>query len=314
MNSKFEITQFIKQKAIEVGFNAIGISKAQKLVGFDTALDNWLANNYHGEMAYMERNQNKRTDPTLLVEGAKSIISFLISYYPEKKQTKQVPQISKYAYGTDYHFVLKDKMQELWDFIKELYPDLNGRMFVDSAPVSDKLWAVQAGLGWLGKNACLINREIGSFVFICELIVNIELDYDEPYRSNFCGSCTKCIDACPTQAIVQPGVIDSRKCISYLTIENKTDTIPQKYSGQLENRMFGCDTCQDVCPWNNKPLTTKVKEFLSIPEVFILDEDAWENMGKEDFNRIFKSSPLKRAKYKGIKRNLDFINSKSSKK
>jgi len=302
-----KISQLIKQKALEVGFNAVGIAKAEKLAGFDTSLKRWLGDEFHGEMSYMERNQEKRTDPTLLVEGAKSVISLLISYYPENKQEKQLPQISKYAYGTDYHFVLKDKMQLIWDFIKETNPILDGRMFVDSAPVSDKLWAVQAGLGWLGKNSCLINREIGSFVFICELIVNIELDYDEPYRSNFCGSCTKCIDACPTQAIVQPGVIDGRKCISYLTIENKNDFIPDEFKGKLGNRMFGCDICQDVCPWNKEPLTTKVKEFSSIPEVFTLDTNAWENMDKTEFNKTFKSSPLKRAKFDGIKRNFNFL-------
>lgn len=307
METNLTISQQIKQKALELGFNAVGISKAQKIDGFEASLKSWLASGFHGEMSYMERNQDKRCDPTILVEGAKSVISLLVSYYPEKKQSEHLPQISKYAYGTDYHYVLKDKMQNLWDFIKETFPDLEGRMFVDSAPVSDKLWAVQAGLGWIGKNSCLINREIGSFVFICELIVNIELEYDEPYRSNFCGSCTKCIDACPTKAIVQPGVIDSRKCISYLTIENKTDHIPNEFKSKLEDRMFGCDTCQDVCPWNKEPLTTKVKEFLSIPEVFTLDAEAWEKMEKTEFNKIFKLSPLKRSKYEGIKRNLSFI-------
>ncbi len=308
MSNKSEISKSIKQKALDLGFSGVGIAKAEKLQGFDTALDSWLTNDYHGEMTYMERNKEKRSDPTILVEGAKSVISLITSYYPQILQNTSVPQLSKYAYGTDYHFVLKDKMNLLWDSIKEHNPELSGRMFVDSAPVPDKLWAVQAGLGWLGKNSCLINKEIGSFVFISELIVNIELEYDEPYRSNFCGSCTKCLDACPTKAIVQPGVIDSRKCISYLTIENKNDTIPQEFKGKLENRYFGCDICQDVCPWNKTPLTTRVKEFSPKDEVLNLDIEAWNNMEKEEFNKLFKTSPLKRAKYSGIKRNLSFTN------
>lgn len=311
MCSKLQISELIKQKAIELGFNAVGIAKANKLQGFDIVLDKWLANKFHGEMSYMERNKEKRSDPRILVEGAKSIISLITSYYPESKQPEGVPKLSKYAYGNDYHFILKDKMNLLWDYIKEHYTDLDGRIFVDSAPVSDKLWAVQAGLGWIGKNACLINKEIGSFVFISELIINIELDYDEPYRSNFCGSCTKCIDACPTKAIVQPGVIDSRKCISYLTIENKNDSIPEEFKGQLENRYFGCDTCQDVCPWNKAPLQTCIDEFKPNNDVLNLDEDSWNRMERQEFNKLFKTSPLKRAKFSGIKRNLNFINRKN---
>ncbi len=310
LSNKSKISDLIKLKAIELGFSAVGIAKAEKLQGFDIALNSWLSNNFHGEMSYMERNKEKRSDPTILVEGAKSVISLITSYYPQTVQSNTVPQLSKYAYGTDYHFVLKDKMNILWAYIKEYYPNLDGRIFVDSAPVSDKLWAVQAGLGWLGKNSCLINKEIGSFVFISELIVNVELEYDEPYHSNFCGSCTKCIDACPTNAIVQPGVIDSRKCISYLTIENKSDTIPQEFKGKLENRYFGCDTCQDVCPWNKTPLITSINEFKPTPEVLNLDFEAWDKMEKQEFNKLFKSSPLKRAKYSGIKRNVEFISSK----
>jgi epoxyqueuosine reductase len=198
-------------------------------------------------------------------------------------------------------------MKLLWDFIYEYFPLLEGRLFVDSAPVSDKLWAVNSGLGWLGKNSCLINKEIGSFVFISELIVNIDLEYDEPYRSNFCGSCTKCIDQCPTQAIVQPGVIDSNKCISYQTIENKEDSIPDEFAGKFENRVFGCDICQDVCPWNKHPLTSLIKEFEPSNELLNLDVKAWQSMEKDEFNMIFKNSPLKRAKFKGLKRNIHFL-------
>lgn len=306
------ISNQIKSKALAIGFSAVGISKAEKLKGFDSSLERWLKDGYHGEMQYMERNKEKRSDPTMLVEGAKSVISLLTSYYPSEVQNSDLPQVSKYAYGTDYHFVIKDMMQELWDFIENLYPDLLGRMFVDSAPVSDKLWAAQSGLGWLGKNSCLINREIGSFVFISELIINLDLEYDEPYRSNFCGSCTKCIDECPTQAIVQPGVIDSNKCISYLTIENKEDSIPNEFSNKLGNRIFGCDTCQDVCPWNKAPLTTKIDGFKPISFIMDSNEYAWQNIEKPEFNQLFKSSPLKRSKYAGIKRNIDFVFDKNA--
>ncbi|MBI9068725.1 MAG: tRNA epoxyqueuosine(34) reductase QueG [Salinivirgaceae bacterium] len=297
----------IKEKALEIGFNGVGISKAEELPGFNHSLERWLKSGYHAGMQYMERNKEKRCDSTLLVEGAKSVISFLTSYYPQNKQPENIPQISKYAYGIDYHFVLKERMQLLWDYIKESFPELEGRMFVDSAPVSDKLLATKAGLGWIGKNSCLINKEMGSFVFICELIINIELDYDEPYASNFCGTCTKCIDACPTKAIVQPGVIDSNKCISYLTIENKDESIPEIFKGQLQNRIFGCDICQDVCPWNKKPLITNINEFKPSDGLFTLDIDAWKTMDSDKFNQLFKKSPLKRAKFKGLLRNVSFL-------
>lgn len=305
--SQDKATRLIKQKAFDIGFNGIGISKAEKLDGFENALSSWLGSGYHAGMQYMERNIEKRVDPTVLVSGAKSVISLITSYYPEKTQAKDIPQIAKYAYGTDYHFVLKDRMKLLWDFMLECFPLLDGRIFVDSAPVSDKLWAVKSGLGWLGKNSCLINKEIGSFVFISELIVNIDLEYDEPYRSNFCGSCTQCIDQCPTQAIVQPGVIDSNKCISYQTIENKEDSISNALVGKFGNNIFGCDICQDVCPWNKQPLTTLIKEFEPSNEFWSLDIKAWQSMEKEEFNKLFKYSPLKRAKYQGLKRNVHFV-------
>lgn len=307
--SKSKLSSLIKVKALELGFSDVGISKAEKLEGYEEQYRKWLKAGYNAQMEYMERNIEKRVDPTILVEGAKSVISLLISYYPKEQQPLDIPQISKYAYGTDYHFVVKDKMTILWDFIKEHYPTLEGRIFVDSAPVPDKLWAVKSGLGWIGKNSCLINREIGSFVFISELIVNIELEYDKPYRSNYCGSCTKCIDACPTDAIVQPGIIDSNRCISYQTIENKSDTIPEELKGKFSNRLFGCDICQDVCPWNKKPITTLVNEFAPTKELISLDFEAWQKMQKEEFNRLFKKSPLKRAKFEGLKRNLEFLDS-----
>jgi epoxyqueuosine reductase len=304
------LSEMIKQKALEIGFHGVGIAKAEKLQGFDTMLERWLHKGHHADMEYMNRNQEKRSDPTLLVPDAKAVVSLIISYYPYRLQDEAVPQIAKYAYGTDYHFVLKEKMQLLWDYFKEQVPELDGRMFVDSAPVSDKLWAVKAGLGWLGKNSCLINKEIGSFVFICELIVNIDLLPDEPYLSNYCGSCTKCIDACPTQAIVQPGVIDSNRCISYHTIENKQETINEKFKDKFGSRIFGCDVCQDVCPWNKKPLLTRENSFKPADEFYKLDLMAWNSMEKETFNRMFKKSPLKRAKFSGLQRNMQFIQSK----
>ncbi|MCK9206019.1 MAG: tRNA epoxyqueuosine(34) reductase QueG [Salinivirgaceae bacterium] len=307
MNPLQHFSQQIKDKALEVGFDGVGISKAEKLDSFETSLNQWLQAGCHAGMEYMERNQEKRTDPTVLVPGARSVVSFILSYYPQELQPEHLPQIAKYAYGTDYHQVLKDKIQQVWDFIKEKEPSLDGRIFVDSAPVSDKLWAVKAGLGWLGKNSCLINKEIGSFVFIGEMVINLELAYDEPYPSNYCGSCTQCIDACPTGAIVKPGVIDSNRCISYLTIENKSDSIPSAFSGKFGLRIFGCDTCQDVCPWNKKPLLTREKAFTSSPEVLTVTHQQWESMDTTEFKRFFKNSPLQRAKLKGLQRNVRFI-------
>jgi epoxyqueuosine reductase len=307
--TKTDITQKIKEKALELGFNGVGIARAEKLSGFADALKGWLAKGYHAEMDYMARNQEKRSDPTELVPGVKSVISLITSYYPAQLQNSGHPQIAKYAYGTDYHFVLKDRMKELWKYLEVLFPELDGRIFVDSAPVSDKLWAVKSGLGWLGKNSCLINKEMGSFVFISELLVNVELTYDEPYASNFCGSCTLCIDACPTQAIVQPGVIDSRRCISYQTIENKNESIDEELKGKFKNRIFGCDICQDVCPWNKKPLITSVEEFKPSDSFLMLDSDAWNAMDESVFNQLFKKSALKRAKLKGMQRNLRFVQS-----
>jgi len=305
-----QISDLIKNKAFEIGFNGVGIAKAEKIEGFQEILSDWLQAGYHANMQYMERNVDKRVDPTVLVSGAKSVISLITSYYPEKEQPSELPKIAKYAYGTDYHIVLKDKMQQLWDFIEDFYPELEGRIFVDSAPVSDKLWAVKSGLGWIGKNSCLINKEIGSFVFISELIVNIELSYDEAYGLNFCGSCTKCIDNCPTKAIIEPGVIDSNKCISYQTIENKELKIPEEFLGKFENSLFGCDICQDVCPWNKKPLTTVVNEFYPKTDLFELDTERWQNISVEEFNTIFKKSALKRAKHSGLRRNIGFLSRK----
>lgn len=309
---KKEITALIKQKALEIGFNAVGISKAEKIDGFSQKYHEWLKAGYHAGMDYMERNIEKRENPKILVEEAKSVISLLTSYYPEQKQPVNIPQIAKYAYGVDYHFVIKDMMRQLWDFIAEQFPELNGRIFVDSAPVPDKYWAVKSGLGWIGKNSCLINKKTGSFVFISELIINIELDYDNSFTKNYCGTCTKCIDACPTNAIVSEGKIDSNRCISYQTIENKTDIIPAELKGKFSNRLFGCDICQDVCPWNKNPITTEIEQFKPAGFIFSLTKEKWEQMDNMEFNRLFKNSPLKRAKLSGIKRNLKFLDNLNS--
>ncbi|OFX43193.1 MAG: tRNA epoxyqueuosine(34) reductase QueG [Bacteroidetes bacterium GWA2_40_14] len=307
-SDKSKISQFIKEKAMEIGFDGVGISKAEKLEGFEQPFQQWLKAGYHAGMEYMERNLEKRVDPTVLVPGAKSVVSFILSYYPQELQPEQLPQIAKYAYGTDYHVMLKDKIQQVWDFIKTTEPSLDGRIFVDSAPVSDKLWAVKAGLGWLGKNSCLINKEIGSFVFIGEMVINLELAYDEPYPSNYCGSCTQCIDACPTGAIVKPGTIDSNRCISYLTIENKSDSISSEFSGKFGQRIFGCDTCQDVCPWNKKPLTTHEKRFIPDNQALWFTTNDWLTMEEPFFKETFKDSSIKRAKLSGMQRNVRFVN------
>jgi epoxyqueuosine reductase len=294
------------EKAKSIGFLNYGISKAGEIVGFSKILQDWLDNNYHADMLYMARNKEKRCDVTRLVEGAKSVISLVHSYYPEKVQAKGKPVFSKYAYGQDYHDVLKDKMQQLWDFLKNYYPNLQGRIFVDSAPVSDKLWAVQAGLGWLGKNSCLIHPDYGSFVFICELIVNIELPANEPFKSHFCGSCSKCIEACPTQAIVKPGVIDSNKCISYLTIENRNE-ISDALANAIGENIFGCDICQDVCPWNKKSVLHRESSFNLKAEIESYSYEDWNSIEQEDFSKIFKGSPVKRTKYAGFKRNFNVV-------
>jgi epoxyqueuosine reductase len=305
--TKDKLSNLIKEKALLLGFDAVGIAKAEKLPKYAQRYDDWIKSGYHAKMKYMERNIEKREDPSILVEGAKSIISLVISYYPKKLQSEDIPQIAKYAYGDDYHDIIKNKMRLLWDFIKEIYPKLDGRIFVDSAPIPDREWAVNTGLGWIGKNGCLINKEIGSFTFISELVVNIELQYDKPYTKNYCGSCTKCIDACPTDAIVKDGVIDSNRCISYQTIENRDDEIPKELTGLFKNRLFGCDICQDVCPWNKNPLTSHIEEFNPYPEVLSFDRDAWSSISKSEFNKIFKKSPIKRAKYEGVMRNIKFL-------
>lgn len=297
----------IKQKALELGFLACGISKAAYLADEKERLENWLSAGMNGEMEYMARNREERLDPRLLHEGTQSVISVLLNYYPcEKQLDPEAPVLSKYAYGTDYHFVLKDKLNELLKFIQEEIESCNGRAFVDSAPVLDKAWAVRSGLGWIGKNTNLISVEHGSFFFIGELLVDLELKTDERIVSNHCGNCTRCIDACPTQAIVAPYVVDARRCISYQTIEQR-GAIDEALKGQFKDRVFGCDICQDVCPWNLKSEPHQEAAFDPHPRLMSLSRHDWQQMDESLFSELFRKSAVKRTKYSGLVRNLKFI-------
>jgi epoxyqueuosine reductase len=282
-----------------------GISKAGFLEQEAPRLEAWLNQNRHGQMQYMENHFDKRLDPTKLVEGSKSVISLLLNYYPQQFQRDDSYKISKYAYGTDYHFVIKDKLKELLHCIQEQVGDVHGRAFVDSAPVLDKAWAAKSGLGWIGKHSNLLSKQTGSFYFIAELIVDLDLDYDTPVTDH-CGSCTACIDACPTQAIVEPYKVDGSKCISYFTIELKNE-IPSSVSGQFDDWMFGCDVCQEVCPWNRFSKAHKEPLFDPHPDVLSNSKKDWEDITKEVFSEIFKKSPLKRTKFEGLRRNIEFL-------
>lgn len=305
ISSKSNYTKLIKTEAKRLGFLSCGISKAAFLEEEAPRLEAWLNKNMNGEMQYMENHFDKRLDPTKLVEGSKSVVSLLLNYYPVEQQTKDSYKLSKYAYGTDYHFVIKDKLKSLLSFIQEEIGEVDGRAFVDSAPVLDKAWAAKSGLGWIGKHSNLLTQRVGSFYFIAELIIDLELDYDLP-TTNHCGSCTACIDACPTQAITEPFVVDGSKCISYLTIELK-ENIPSEFKGKMDDWMFGCDVCQDVCPWNRFSKTHNEPLFNSHPELLSMTKKDWEEITEDTFKKIFKKSPVKRTKYSGLKRNINFL-------
>ncbi len=300
---KNQNTAFIKQEAARLGFLSCGISKAGFLEDEAPRLENWLNQNMHGQMAYMENHFDKRLDPTKLVEGSKSVVSLLLNYYPQEKQNPESYKISKYAYGRDYHFVIKDKLRELLFSIQTHIGQVEGRAFVDSAPVLDKAWAAKSGLGWIGKNANLLTQKTGSFYFIAELIIDLELAYDHP-TTDHCGTCTACLDACPTQAIVAPYVVDGSKCISYFTIELK-DNIPQAYHGKFDDWIFGCDVCQDVCPWNRFSKPHREPLFNPNPELLAMSKSDWEEITQETFAKVFKDSPVKRAGFAGFKRNIE---------
>jgi epoxyqueuosine reductase len=306
MNLGSKYTNLIKTEANRLGFVSCGLSRAQFLEEEAPRFEKWLNNNMHGDMQYMENHFDKRLDPTKLVEGSKSVISLLLNYYPsEKQQDKTAPKISKYAYGLDYHYVIKDKLKQLLEFIQQEIGEIHGRAFVDSAPVLDKAWAAKSGLGWMGKHTNLLMQQLGSFYFIAELIVDLELDYDLP-TTDHCGSCTACIDACPTEAIVEPYVVDGSKCISYFTIELK-ENIPTEFKGQFDNWMFGCDVCQDVCPWNRFSKPHKEPLFNPHPELLAMTKKDWEEITEETFKKVFKDSAVKRTKFSGLRRNIQFL-------
>ena len=305
INSKETYSKFIKAEAKRLGFLSCGISKAGFLEQEAPRLEKWLKNNQNGQMSYMENHFDKRLDPTLLVDDAKSVVSLLLNYYPSEAQNQESFKISKYAYGQDYHFVIKDKLKELLHSIQENIGEVSGRAFVDSAPVLDKAWAAKSGLGWIGKNSNLITQKVGSFYFIAELIIDLELEYDHAVTDH-CGSCTACIDACPTQAIVAPYIVDGSKCISYYTIELK-ENLPEEMKGKFDEWMFGCDTCQDVCPWNRFSKPHSEPLFDPNPDLLSFTKKDWLEITEETFRAVFKNSPIKRTKFDGLKRNIKFL-------
>ena len=300
-------TNLIKNEAARLGFDYCGIAKAGALDEDARRLESWLTKGFHGSMKYMENHFDLRIDPTRLVPGAKSVITLMLNYFPSRQQTDGAPKISKYAYGRDYHEVIREKLKELLHFIKHEIGEVNGRGFVDSAPVLERSWAVRSGLGWIGKNGNLISKEAGSFFFLATLITDLSLHYDDPFSKDYCGTCRRCIDACPTDAITKGKEINGSKCISYFTIELKEMLIPDEQKGKFNNWMFGCDVCQDVCPWNRFSKPSSDPALIQLPEVLNFTTAEWEALTEESFKRIFKQSPLMRSKYKGIQRNLKFI-------
>ena len=302
-------TTLIKNKAQQLGFDFVGISKADFLSEEAPRLEKWLKEERHGKMTYMENHFDKRLDPRLLVDGAKSIVSLLINYYPEKTQINDSYKISKYAYGQDYHHVIKGKLKTLLNFIQEAIGEVNGRGFIDSAPVMDKAWAQKSGLGWIGKNNNLITKDNGSFFFIAELILDLELDPDGPVK-DYCGTCTKCIDACPTDAIYDNHKVDGSKCISYLTIELKDSLISKEFQNNMNDWIFGCDICQDVCPWNKFSSPHQESAFLANDKLLDYSKRDWEEITQDVFSEIFQKSAVKRTKFSGLTRNINFVSKK----
>jgi epoxyqueuosine reductase len=307
MKLQEKYSQIIKTQAKNLGFDFCGIAKAGFLEEEAPKLEAWLNQNYQGEMAYMANHFDKRLDPTKLVEGAKTVVSLVYNYFPKKElfQENEVYKIAKYAYGQDYHHVIKDKLKVLLENLQIEIGEIGGRAFVDSAPVMERQWAQKSGLGWLGKNSLLLNKEMGSFFFLAELVIDLEVAPDPPMLKDYCGTCTKCIDACPTDAIVQPGVVDGSKCISYLTIELK-ENIPAAFNGKMENWVFGCDICQDVCPWNRFSKPHQEPLFDPKPELEEMTNRDWEEITQETFSKVFSKSAVKRTKFNGFLRNIDF--------
>ena len=299
-------SQLVKRLAKEIGFSSCGISKARFLHEEEKKFEDWLRQGYQGSMSYLERNFDKRLDPTKLVPGAKSVISLSYNYFPPKKLISENNFIiSKYAYGKDYHKVLRNKLKKLFTKIRDKIGEVEGRVFVDSAPIHERAWAKLSGVGWIGKNSLLINKNQGSYFFLAEIICDLDLEYDEPVL-NRCGNCTRCIDACPTDAITKAQVVDANKCISYLTIENK-EKIPKELRGPINNSIFGCDICQDVCPWNKKSVPHNEKEFIPKKELRDLKKKDWIELTEDTFNKIFEGSAVKRTKFQGLKRNIKAV-------
>jgi epoxyqueuosine reductase len=307
--NKQAYSDMIKTEAKNLGFMFCGIAKAEFLEQEAPRLEDWLKKGMHGEMQYMENHFDKRLDPRLLVDGAKSVISLGLNYYTDNDQQDPLaPKISRYAYGADYHHVIKDKLKQLLNTINEKVGEVGGRAFVDSAPVLDRAWAKRAGMGWIGKNGNLINKKAGSFFFLAELIIDLELEYDIEPTADHCGSCTRCVDACPTDAIVGPYIVDGSRCISYLTIELKNE-IPAEFKGKMDNWMFGCDICQDVCPWNKFSVLHNEPSFTPHTELLGMKQADWEDITHETFQKVFKNSAVKRTKFDGLKRNIEFLRS-----
>ena len=304
-SKKNDYSKLIKAESKRLGFLSCGISKAGFLEEEAPRLEHWLNQNHHGEMKYMENHFDKRLNPTLLVDDAKSVISLLLNYYPSETQNSESYKISKYAYGQDYHFVIKEKLKELLHTIQTEIGEVSGRAFVDSAPVLDKAWAAKSGLGWIGKNSNLLTQQIGSFYFIAELVVDLDLEYDYA-TTDHCGTCTACIDSCPTEAIVTPYVVDGSKCISYFTIELK-DNIPTEMKGKMDDWIFGCDVCQDVCPWNKFSKSHSEPLFDPNPQLLSFTKKDWEEITEDTFKTVFKNSGVKRTKLEGLQRNIKFL-------
>ncbi|MTI20348.1 tRNA epoxyqueuosine(34) reductase QueG, partial [Fulvivirga sp. RKSG066] len=303
MQNETKHTQLLKQKAKELGFMHCGIAKAEFLEEDAPALEQWLSQGMHGQMGYMENHFDKRLDPTKLVSGAKSVVSLVYNYFPQNDLAKNGSyKIAKYAYGKDYHFVVKDKLKQLMAYLQEEIGQIEGRAFVDSAPVMERSWAQKSGTGWIGKNSLLLNKGTGSFFFLAELILDLDLDYDGPVK-DYCGTCTACIDACPTDAIPEPYKVDASRCISYFTIELK-DQIPEDFKGQFKDWIFGCDICQDVCPWNRFSKPHQEPAFEPHPELQHMKKSDWEEITRDVFNELFRKSAVKRAKYEGLQRNI----------
>ncbi len=300
-------SKWLREQTRLLGFDFCGIAKAEFLEDDAQRLEKWLHNGMHGKMQYMENHFDLRTNPSLLVPGAKSVVTLLCNYFPAEHQNNNAPKIAKYAYGNDYHEVIRSKLKVLLQKMKTEIGEVNGRGFVDSAPVLERAWATKSGLGWVGKNGNLINKQSGSFFFIATLIIDLELEYDDAFAKDYCGSCTRCIDACPTEAILDNKVVDGSKCISYFTIELKDALLPDDMKNKFSNWMFGCDVCQDVCPWNRFAKPNSEIKFTPLPQILNFTTQEWEEQTEESFKKIFQNSPLKRTKFEGIKRNLKFM-------